>query len=141
MKISFYINRIDASAENVHIYNSLNKLVDSGKSVDTNLFFNDVGYNPVKAKFGVFNGSNIWHYDGTLICTTLKNVATALRAVNNFKTVFVYNKNQTENLWAVLDVTGKVPIVVMDEDSRMEYYRVTGILPRLIENFEDFGSI
>ncbi len=141
MKLSFYIHRTDASPENVHIYKSLNKLVDSGKSIDTNLFFNDVGYNPIPPKFGMFNGSNIWNYDGILVCTTVQNVATALRAVNKFKTVFLYDKEQSKDIWHVLDIASKVPVVVMDEDNRQEYYRLTGILPRVIENFEDFGSI
>lgn len=141
MKLSFYINKVDASPENVKIFNGLNKLVESGKVTDANVFFNDVAFNPVTPKFGMFDGANIWHYTGTLVVNTMQNLAKALNAVNKFNLVFLYDRNQSNTLWGLLEAAGHAKVVVMSQEDQDEYYRLTGAKPRIIENFEDFGEI
>ena len=138
MKLSFYIHRTDASPENVYIYNSLNKLIDDGKVEDANVFFNDVSYNPVTPKFGIFDAANIWNYTGVLVCTTVQNLVKATKAVNKMKPVFLYDRNQKAHPYSLMGITQ--PVVVFNEEDSKEFYRLTGLEALLIEDFEQFRS-
>ena len=140
MKVSFYINKTDSSPTNLAIYNGLNKLVDSGKVTDANLFFNDVDFMPVQPKFGMFDGSNIWHYTGTLITTTLKNMNLADLAVNKFKLVYMYDRTQVgkQDLYNLLRSV-EVPVIVLSQEDQDEYYRLTGVRPTLFDGVDDIN--
>lgn len=140
MKISFYINKTDSSPSSLAIYNGLNKLVDSGKVTDANLFFNDIDFMPVQPKFGMFDGSNIWHYTGTLVATTLKNLNLANLAVNKFKLVYMYDKSQVDGkqLYNLLQSVG-IPVITLTKENQDEYYRLTGVRPTLFDSVEDIN--
>ena len=140
MKISFYINKTDSSPSSLAIYNGLNKLVDSGKVTDANLFFNDIDFMPVQPKFGMFDGSNIWHYTGTLVATTLKNLNLANLAVNKFKLVYMYDKSQVDGkqLYNLLQSVG-IPVIALTKENQDEYYRLTGVRPTLFDSVEDIN--
>ena len=140
MKISFYINKTDSSPSSLAIYNGLNKLVDSGKVTDANLFFNDVDFMPVQPKFGMFDGSNIWHYTGTLVATTLKNLNLANLAVNKFKLVYMYDRQQVDStqLYGLLQSVG-VPVITLTKEDQDQYYRLTGVRPVLFDSVEDIN--
>lgn len=139
-KVAFYIDKTDSSPLNMKIYNGLNSMVVDKKVDDANVFFNDVAYNPISVKFGMFNGANIWHYTGNLICTTVENTVKALNSVNKFKLYYLYDRTQNINVYDLLTICGRVPVIVFDQVDANEYNRLTGEKVHFAMEFDHITS-
>jgi len=131
--IAFYIENQNSQPDNTLVYQALNQAVEEGYVTDANLFYNNIDYNPTHCKFGIFNSSDIWHYTGNLVTTSLENLVTAASSVNKFKLCYLFDSKQNNNLLSLLGSI-KYPTIATDEDSSKEYYRLTGNKPVLIED-------
>ena len=133
MNVGFYIHSVGSTGENDEIYEALNKAIENNDVTDASVFFNDIDFNPVKPKFGMFNATDIWAFTGLLVATTLDNVLRASKIVNKFKLLYLHN-NKEKNLFALLDIVNRIPILVKNETDSSEIYRLTGKKPKMIPN-------
>ena len=128
MNVGFYVDSVGATPENGEIFDALNQAVDNHEVSDASVFYNDIDYNPVKPKFGLFNATDLWSFTGLLIATSLENVIRASKVVNKFKMLYLYNKGN-KNLLMLLDICQSVPIVTTSPEDSKEIYRLTGKKP------------
>ena len=128
MNVGFYVDSVGATPENGEIFDALNQAVDNHEVSDASVFYNDIDYNPVKPKFGLFNATDLWSFTGLLIATSLENVIRASKVVNKFKILYLYNKSN-KNLLMLLDICQSIPIVATNLEDSKEIYRLTGQKP------------
>ena len=130
MNIGFYIHTSGATEQNREIFDALNEAVENKDVTDASIFYNDIDYNPVKPKFGMFNATEIWSFTGVLVATSLENTIKAHQIVNKFKLLYLHEK-QEKNLLLLLDVTNRVPVIVRNKEDSKEVYRLTGRKPKI----------
>ena len=128
MNGGFYVDSVAATPQNGEIFEALNEAVDNKDITDASVFFNDIDYNPIKPKFGMFNSTDIWAFTGVLIATTLENVIRAAKVVNKFKLIYLYN-GEEKNLLMLMDIMNVVPVFVTNSQDSDEIYRLTGKKP------------
>jgi len=134
MNLGFYVDSMDGSKRNVEIYNALNEAVDNKEVSDACMFFNNVDHNPVHVRFGAFNGTDIWHFTGKLIATSLSNVGKALASINKFELSYLYDP-EDKNVLGLLQLVGKVNVIAKNEEEGKEFYRLTGHKPKVLNSF------
>ena len=91
MNIAFYVDNI-ADDNNGPIFDCMNHMVENNEVRDATLFYNDIGPEPKKPSFGVFNATEIWYFTGHVIATTMENWVALKNAVNKFKTKYLYKR-------------------------------------------------
>ena len=131
MNIGFYVNTVGATEQNGEIFNALGDAIDNDEITDASVFYNDIDYNPIKPKFGLFNATELWAFTGVLIATTLENVMRASKVVNKFKLLYLHD-NQEKNLFMLLDIANKTTIIVRNQKDSNEIYRLTGKNPKIV---------
>lgn len=136
MKIGFYINSLAESPFSNLVFNKLNSAV--GQVRDACLFYNDVGYNSVTPKFGVFNSTELWSFSGVLVATTPKNVLQASKIVNKFKLLYLFGEDR--DFVGLIKLPKDVPVIVTNEADENYVFRTTGRKPALIPDL-DINSI
>ena len=77
--------QVDSIAEKEDVFNLLNSWKDEGQVDNVSLFYEDIGPCAVNPKFGVFNATDLWHFTGYLIVTSLDGVSKVLNTINKFK--------------------------------------------------------
>ena len=82
----------------------------------------------------MFNGTDIWHFTGNLIATSISNVHKALKSVNKFKLSYLYDPAE-KNLIGLLELVGRVNIIARNEEEGKEFYRLTGEKPKVLSSF------
>jgi len=131
MNIGFYINTVGATDQNGEIFNALSDAINNDDITDASVFYNDIDYNPIKPKFGLFNATELWAFTGILIATTLENVMRASKVVNKFKLLYLHD-NKEKNLFMLLDIVNNTPVIVRNEKDSNEIYRLTGKKPEIV---------
>ena len=131
MNLAFYVN--STGKQNSEVFEALNKAVEDKDITDASIFYNDIDYNPVKPKFGMFNSTDIWTFTGVLVATTLENTLRALSVVNKFKLMYLYNKDDN-NLIGLLHASNHVSVITKNEEDSKEVYRLTGKIAPVIPN-------
>ena len=134
MNLGFYIESTNESERNLEIYHALNDAVDNKELNDACVFFNNVSYNPVHTRFGLFNGTDIWHFTAHLIATSINNVGRALKSVNKFNLTYLFNPEE-KNLLGLLSLVGKVDVIARNEEEGKEFYRLTGTKAKVLDDF------
>ena len=134
MNLGFYIETTNNSARNAEIFNALNEAVDNKELDDACVFFNNVDFNPIHTKFGMFNGTDIWHFTGSLVATSISNVKKALKSVNKFNLSYLFDPEE-KNLIGLLEVVGQVNVIARNEEEAKEFYRLTGTKPKVLSSF------
>jgi hypothetical protein len=135
MNLGFYIDTINNNPVNIIVYEVLNNAIKTNKVKDCSLFFNNTGFNPSKTEFAQFNATEIWHFTGTLIATTIENVLFASKIINKFKLMYLFN-SEDKNLVGLLKINKQVPILTMSQQDYDYVYRVTGNEPILVNGLE-----
>lgn len=130
MKIAFYVNSLANSPHTVNIFNQLNNAVSHRHIEDVSLFYNDVGFNSVVPKFGVFNSTELWYYTGTLIATSTKNVIQASKIVNKFSLLYLFSEDR--DFVGLIRIPKNVQILVTNEADREYVARTTGRQPIMV---------
>ena len=138
--LGFYIPVISKGDLNVEIFEALNGGLVDNKLRDACVFYDDVDFNPVLPKFGMFNGTDIWFFKGTLISTSLTVCNTAKNAVNKFKLYHLYN-DEEKNLIQLLSISDGMKFVTRSDKETKELYRITGKKPVIqVSNMQDLVS-
>jgi hypothetical protein len=135
MNLGFYIDsQSQAGADN--IYKKLNDWVTSNQIDNGSVFYNDIGFNPITPKFGLFNSTDVWQFTGNLIVTSYVAAASIGSVVNKFKPTFLYTKQDQKNIMQIIDIFNKIPFLVMNEEDFKFVKRITGKEPKLINSLD-----
>jgi|GEM_PF-1985062 hypothetical protein len=137
MHIGFYIETNGGTPQNTEIYNALNEAVENEEVDDASVFYNNIDFNPVTSKFGMFNSADMWSFKGLLIATSTGNVIRASKIVNNFKLAYLYDPFEKEGatLFSLMGISKIVPIITKTKEDSDEVFRLTGKESFLLGNF------
>jgi hypothetical protein len=131
MNIAFYVNNVNDDRAS-DIFKCLNEAIKNQKVDDASLFFNNPGPNPHVGNFGMFNSTELWAYTGMLINTHPQSAIYSLGVVNKFKPYFLFSKGR-HDIMALIYLSGKMPILVTNQEDEREIYRLTGKKPKVVE--------
>lgn len=132
MNVAFYVDNI-ADDNNGPIFDCMNHMVENNEVRDATLFYNDIGPEPKKPSFGVFNATEIWYFTGHVIATTIENWVALKNAVNKFKTKYLY-KPKDGNIATLIMLANMSEIIVNSEEEQKEVYRLTGVKAPIVDN-------
>ena len=149
MNIGFYVHNTSQSDLNSQIFSLLNDSVQDGEVDDATLFYNEVDHNPSldTKKFGLFNSTDMWSFQGTLVVTSLSLLGLATKVVNKINLIYMYTKDNFEygNTGAVLSLihssVGDVKTVAKTEEDAREYKRMTGKEIVVLKGFNAKGFL
>ena len=128
MNIGFYINSTNVNPPNDAIFKALNEAVSNKEVTDASVFYNDIDFNPIETKFGMFNSTELWAFTGVLVATSVANVVRSLKIVNKLRPIYLYHQGDEGNkdLIGLLHITNQVKIITRSEQDNKEVYRLTG---------------
>ena len=134
MNVAFYINQINQEEKTVELFNRMNDDIESGAIDNGSVFYKEIGQNAVEPKFGMFNSTDIWHYTGTLIATSMETFLDALKAVNKYTLAYLFYGDQKHDVFSLIGMSRTTKILTTTEEDQKEVYRLTGLKPVLLEN-------
>ena len=137
MNLAFYVDKTDNNDFNVAMFNMLNEATTKYKSGDFSVFYNDMDYNPVQTRFGMFNATELWAFTGTLVSTSTVNTVKALNVVNKFKLIHMYNDKENNSLFDLITLLSDERVTIMTKDNKdtKKIHRLTGKTPKQINSF------
>ena len=130
MNAAFYVDTLSESEQNQSIFALLNTLVETNAVKDASLFYNKIDFNSVPPKFGMFNATELWGFNGILISTTAKNALAASSIVNDIQNYYMFNRADV-NIFEVIRVAQKMTILVANPEDEAYVKRITGCEPLL----------
>lgn len=136
MNIAFYVDSLTESDQTSSIFDIMNSLVEKSTVKDASLFYNKIDFNSKTPKFGMFNATEMWGYNGVLISTTAKNAIVASSVVNSITNYYLFNPTDI-NVFELIRVAQQMPVLVNSEEDRAYVQRVTGFIPRVVETSEE----
>lgn len=138
MNLGFYVETCGGTPQNTEIYNFLNGAISRSEIEDGAVFFNSVNFNPVTCKFGMFDATEIWHFTGNLICSSINNLRRCLRVVNDIKLAYLFTKDQKNehNLFELVNIGQHCKVITMNDEDRAEFLRITGVEPVLLDGWD-----
>lgn len=130
MNLGFYVHSTSDTPLNKDISQLLNEAVENGVVKDASLFYNNIDFSPTDKKFGTFNSTDLWSFNGTLVVTNLTLLPMASNIVNKIKLIYLYASSEIQKgnigqLMELLNVSEKIPVVARDADDKKEFYRLT----------------
>ena len=142
MNLGFYVHSTSDTPLNKDIYQLLNNAVEEGVVKDASLFYNNIDYNPSDKKFGTFNSTDLWSFNGTLVVTNFDSLPMASNVVNKIKLIYLstqsqFQKGNIAHLMELLNISDKISIIAKNEDDKKEFYRLT---KRSISALDQFSA-
>ena len=134
MDVAFYVNQISNDEKMTDLFNRINSDVESGAIDNGSIFYKDIGPSPVEPKFGMFNSTDIWHYTGTLIATSMDTFLDAFKAVNKYTLAYLFYKDSKYDVFSLIGMSRTTKILTTTEEDQKEVYRLTGLKPSLLDN-------
>lgn len=134
MNVAFYINQINQDEKTVEIFNGLNADLESGAIDNGSVFYKEIGPSTVEPKFGMFNSTDIWHFTGTLIATSMETFLDAIKAVNKYTLAYLFYGDNKHDVFSLIGMSRTTKILTTTEEDQQEVYRLTGLKPILLES-------
>jgi hypothetical protein len=134
MNVAFYINQINEDEKTVELFNKMNEDIASGAIDNGSVFYKEIGPSQVQPKFGMFNSTDIWHFTGTLIATSMETFLDAMKAVNKYNLAYLFYGDGNNDIFALIGISKSTKILATTEEDQKEVYRITGIKPILLED-------
>jgi hypothetical protein len=134
MNVAFYINQINQDEKTVEIFNALNTDIESGAIDNGSVFYKEIGPSTVEPKFGMFNSTDIWHFTGTLIATSMETFLDAVKAVNKYTLAYLFYGDNKHDVFSLIGMSRTTKILTTTEEDQKEVYRLTGLKPILLES-------
>lgn len=142
MNIGVVLHSLDVNQLAYETIFSINKEIEGGSSYDYRIFFENLSTRCLPIKCGIMNISEVWHYNGVLITTTLLNTALTSRVMGNIKRVFwVWDlewlrgaNNYLSNLQVYRNPNILLIARSLEHAQAIEHYanrRVNGIMPEI----------
>jgi len=134
MNVAFYINQINQDEKTVEIFNALNTDIESGAIDNGSVFYKEIGPSTVEPNFGMFNSTDIWHFTGTLIATSMETFLDAVKAVNKYTLAYLFYGDNKHDVFSLIGMSRTTKILTTTEEDQKEVYRLTGLKPILLES-------
>ena len=134
MNIAYYINQINQEEKTTELFNKMNEDLESGAIVNGSVFYKEVGPSAVQPKFGMFNSTDIWHFTGTLIATSMETFLDAMKAINKYSLAYLFYSDTNYDIFSLIGISKNTKILTTTAEDQKEVYRITGQKPILIED-------
>jgi hypothetical protein len=137
MNLAFYIDKLDSTEFNMQLFQLLNEAVAEYKDSTFSIFYNNLDHVGMATNFAMFNATELWSFTGVLICVSMENTAKALKVINKFKLLHMYDDDKKHNIFDILSLMNneEITVIAKDEKDAKELYRVTGVKPKQLEGF------
>lgn len=137
MNLGFFIQSCAGTPQNTRIYKFLNEAMETNALRDATVFFNDIGFNPVTPKFGMFDGADLWNFKGNLICSSIENLRKAVSTVNAIKIAYLFSSSDSvqKYIFDFINIAKSYKVITTNLVDQNTFYRLTGVKPILIENW------
>tara|TARA_B100000287_G_scaffold272846_1_gene256996 strand:- start:31 stop:504 length:474 start_codon:yes stop_codon:yes gene_type:complete len=135
MNLGFYVDSPSQKGAD-EIYKSMNNWLEEGSIDNGNVFYNDIGFNEIQPKFGLFNSTDIWQFTGNLIITSYNAASSIGNVINKFKSAFLYTKQQEKNIMQIIHIFNTLPFIVSNKEDYDYIKRITGKEPTLMESMD-----
>ena len=137
MNLGFYVESCGGTPQNTEIYNFLNGAITRSEIHDAAVFFNSINFNPISCKFGMFDSTEIWHFTGDLVCTSIDNLKRSLRVANDIKLAYLFSSDQKneQSLFDLVNIGLNCRVITTNEEDSKEFFRITGTQPTLIDSW------
>jgi urease accessory protein UreH len=122
----------------------INKFVEKNAAnvKDISIFYDNIAFNPDQTKCGMFNSTELWSFSGTLIVTSLRSLATALKVVNKINIVYYNGWEKIDNAldFVMLLQNSNIKVYARSEREAKQIYRLTGLnVLGISENFDNLA--
>ena len=134
MNIAYYINQINQEEKTTELFNKMNEDLENGAIDNGSVFYKEIGPSSIQPKFGMFNSTDIWHFTGTLIATSMETFLDAIKAVNKYSLAYLFYGDVNHDVFALIGISKSTKILTTTEDDQKEVYRLTGKKPILLED-------
>ena len=134
MNIAYYINQINEEEKTTELFNKMNEDLENGAIDNGSVFYKEIGPSLIQPKFGMFNSTEIWHFTGTLIATSMETFLDAVKAVNKYSLAYLFYGDVGRDVFALIGISKNTKILTTTEDDQKEVYRLTGKKPILLED-------
>lgn len=143
MNIGVYVADFSNQEQMRGIADAFNGAIESKKVIDASLFYDGICHNPVKFNFGLFNSTDVWNFDGSLIVTNLNSLVNALNIVNKIDIYYYYGWDDKPKVLDVLFAISRgAKIVCRNSDQAKYLKRITGNDPiGISNNFENIVDL
>lgn len=138
MNLGFFIQSCAGTPQNTKIYKFLNDAVEKNSLHDATVFFNDIGFNPITPKFGMFDGADLWSFKGNLVCSSIENLRKAVSTINAIKIAYLFSSSVDpveKYIFDFINIAKAYKVVVNNLVDQNTFYRLTGVKPVLIEDW------
>lgn len=137
MNLGFFIQSCAGTPQNTKIYKFLNDSVQKKLLRDATVFFNDIGFNPITPKFGMFDGADLWNFKGNLVCTSIENLRKASSTVNAIKLAYLFTTGDAieKYIFDFINISKMHKVIATNIVDQNTFYRLTGVKPILIEDW------
>lgn len=89
MNIGIILPSLDANQLAFETILSINTILSNGTKNDYRIFFENLSPKIIQPLCSIMNITELWHYNGLLITTTLENTKLAIKAIADTKIVFI----------------------------------------------------
>lgn len=86
--IGFLVRAVSMSQEGLMLINECNKLLETDRSIEVNIFYEDYDRIPLKPEFSLMQNRHAWGYTGTLISTDLRTTEVLQHLVGPSRKLF-----------------------------------------------------
>ena len=139
MNLGIYINSLGNHAQLKHVAKIINDSLGSEIN-DASIFFDGVASVPFKIDCGLFNSTDLWNFNGSLITTSLDNAFTALKIVNNIELFYYYDWGENKNVLSLIKLLkNNIKVICRNQENADNLYRLTG--QRSVGISEDYNNI
>lgn len=138
MNLGIYISNI-----NNEYIKELGETINSNigsKLTDASIFYDNVGFNPINIKCGMFNSTDLWNFNGKLLTLSLDTTIKAIKIVNDIDLYYYYGLEDKISPLSLIYLLGNnIEIIAQSEESASDLYRKTRRRPVFIaKDFEEF---
>lgn len=134
MNIGYYTSTLGTTDINMKIFSFLNSAIENNEIENGSVFYEDIAFNPMPTRFGVFNSTDIWYFTGTLLVSGFIQADSIKKVVNKFEPLYVYDGNE-KNLLKLIDTISNMDVIVTSKEDFEYVNRVCGQEPFLVEEF------
>lgn len=121
--LGIYITTLEYNDDTQSLVKTLHSL---DNKYNISLFYDNVSNFPVQVPCGIFSSTDIWNFSGLLVLTDLEQVDLVMNIVNDIN-VYYWYKKEDHNIFDLIRVADKVPVIAADQESAQHFLRVTGV--------------
>ena len=144
-RIGFYIDSLSNAEEVNYIAREIFSEKGCTECEDVGIFYNDMGkLNGLDVPCSCFHSSDLWSFEGTLIVSSVANVAKASSIVNNLDLYYYYGweKGANLSLKILAMMSQDVKFICNGEESCANFKRITGKQPSFTsENYKGIYKV